>query len=89
MLLPYREDPRSATFGARYDCLLDRLGLCLLVSDVLLVGADDEEVMMLVCSLDRFSAEYQGMIGSCFGFWVYVICCLVWVADLTGSSDFF
>jgi hypothetical protein len=82
MLLPYREDPRSATFGARYDCLLDRLGLCLLVSVVLLVGADDE-VMMLVCSLDRFSAEYQGMIGSCFGFWVYVI----WLFGLGGGFD--
>jgi hypothetical protein len=49
---------------------------------VLLVGADDE-VMMLVCSLDRFSAEYQGMIGSCFGFWVYVI----WLFGLGGGFD--
>lgn len=84
MVLPYREDPRSATFGARYDCLLDRLVLCrVLDSDVLLVGADDEEVMVLVCSLDRFNAEYQGMIGSCFGFWVYVI----WLFGLGGGFD--
>lgn len=83
MLLPYREDPRSATFGARSDCLLARLVLRrVLVSGVLLVGGD-VGVMVLVCSLDRFSAEYQGMIGSLF--WLLGV--VIWLFGLGGGFD--